>query len=107
MKIKRNRYIAGFLSLIIPGLGQIYRGKSKKGAIILAAAIIIGNLNILILPLISIANPFLPPACDNLRAVWAYWIPRIAHDVLSIWSIAFWLWAVIDAFLISTKKNKK
>jgi TM2 domain-containing membrane protein YozV len=106
MRIKRNRYIAGFLSLIVPGLGQIYRGKSKKGAIILTAAIIIGNLNIIILPLISIANPVLPPVCDNLRAVWAYWIPRVAHDIFALWSIVFWLWAVVDAILIPTKKIK-
>jgi TM2 domain-containing membrane protein YozV len=107
MKIKRNRYIAGFLSLIIPGLGQIYRGKSKKGAMILAAAIIIANLNILILPLISLANPVIPPDCGDARAVWAYWIPRIGHDIFALWSIVFWLWAVVDAFLIPTKKNKK
>ncbi len=107
MKIKRNPIIAGLLSLIIPGLGQIYRGKNKKGAIILVAAIIIGNLNIIILPLISIANPVVPPLCNDLRAVWAYWIPRIAHDILSIWSIAFWIWAIVDAILIPSKKKKK
>lgn len=105
MKIKRKSVIAGLLSLVVPGLGQIYRGRANKGALILAAAIIIGNLNILILPLISLANPVIPAASNDLRGVWAYWIPRIVHDVMSFWSIAFWVWAVIDAFNIS-KKNK-
>lgn len=95
MKMKRKQIIAGILSLIIPGLGQIYRGESTKGGFILAAAIVIGNLNIIILPLISMANPIIPPT--DPRALWAYWIPRIMHDVLSFWSIAFWLWAIADA----------
>ena len=84
------------LSLLAPGLGQMYARQSTRGAAILAAAIIIGNLNILILPLISLANPILPPM--EPRSIWAYWIPRIVHDVLSFWSVAFWLWAIIDAY---------
>lgn len=97
--MKRTAIIAGLLSLIIPGVGQIYRGERNKGALILAAAIIIGNLNILILPLISMANPVVPPTVPETRALWAYWIPRIVHDVLSFWSIAFWIWAVGDAIV--------
>jgi hypothetical protein len=93
----RSRLAAGFLSLVVPGLGQIYRGDSKRGVIILVAAIVIGNLNIIILPLIAIANPVAPPVADASRAVWAYWIPRIVHDVLSFWSLVFWGWAVVDA----------
>jgi TM2 domain-containing membrane protein YozV len=104
--MKRNPIIAGILSLVIPGLGQIYRGESNKGAIILAAAIVIGNLNIIILPLISMANPVVPPSGTDIRALWAYWIPRLGHDIISIWSIAFWLWAVIDALIIP-RKNKE
>ena len=103
--MKRNPIIAGFLSLVIPGMGQIYRGDGNKGALILAAAIVIGNLNIIILPLISMANPVVPPALTEARALWAYWIPRIVHDVLSFWSIAFWLWAVIDA-IVTTVTDK-
>ena len=101
-KVKKNPIIAGILSIVVPGLGQIYKGEKNKGALILAAAIIIGNLNIIILPLISMANPVIPP--DGSRAVWAYWIPRIVHDVLSFWSIAFWIWAAGDAFIYPKKK---
>ncbi len=107
MKMKRKQIIAGILSLVIPGLGQIYRGESNKGALILAAAIVIGNLNIIILPLISIANPIIPPTGSDTKALWAYWIPRAFHDVLSFWSIVFWLWAAMDAFVLPNKGKEE
>lgn len=104
--MKRNPFIAGLLSLIIPGLGQIYGGKGNKGAAIIFAAIVIANLNIIILPLIALANPNLPVHSGDVNAVWKYWIPRIAHDVASLWSIVFWIWAVIDAYNITRKLKR-
>jgi len=101
--MKRSPFIAGFLSLLIPGLGQIYRGQGNRGAIILFAAIVIANLNIIILPLISMANSVTPPSINDPKALWAYWIPRVVHDVASLWSIIFWFWAVIDAYTIKKK----
>jgi len=89
--MRKNRFLASLLSFLVPGLGQIYCGKGKKGAFILAAAIIIGNLNIVFIPLFLLAKP--DPAL-----AWAYWIPRLGHDLMSLWSIVFWLWAVVDAF---------
>jgi TM2 domain-containing membrane protein YozV len=102
---RRKQIISGILSLIIPGLGQIYSGKNRRGATILVAAIIIANLNIIILPLIAMANPDLPIPGDDPNAVWKYWIPRIVHDIASIWSIVFWVWAVVDAYK-GAKKDK-
>ena len=103
--MRRKPIIAGILSLLIPGLGQIYGGEGTKGAAIIAAAIVIGNLNIIPLPLISMANPGTPTETQKARAIWAYWIPRVMHDVISLWSIAFWIWAVGDAVSIA-HKNK-
>jgi len=105
MIVKRNPFIAGLLSLIVPGLGQIYGGEGNKGAAIIAAAIVIGNLNIIILPLISLANPVISTGASDGRTLWAYWIPRVAHDVISVWSIAFWIWAIVDAISIVQKKS--
>jgi TM2 domain-containing membrane protein YozV len=103
--MKRRPLIAGILSLLVPGLGQVYRGESHKGAAIMAVAIVIGSLNIIILPLISMANPVTPPPGTwEARAIWAYWIPRIGHEVLSLWSVAFWLWAIFDAVSIARKR---
>jgi TM2 domain-containing membrane protein YozV len=78
--------------LLVPGLGQIYCGKGSKGAAILAAAIVIGNPNVIVSLVFIAASP------DPERA-WAYWVPRIGHDVMSVWSLVFWIWAVGDAYL--------
>jgi TM2 domain-containing membrane protein YozV len=102
--MKRNPFIAGFLSLLVPGLGQIYTGKGNKGGAIIAAAILIGNLNIIILPLIAMANPTIPTDVPTPVTLWAYWIPRIVHDVMSFWSITFWLWAIVDAISLTRKE---
>jgi hypothetical protein len=104
--MRHKPFLAGILSLVVPGLGQIYGGETNKGAAIIAAAIVIGNLNIIILPLISMANPVLPLVTPDARALWAYWIPRIGHDVLSFWSIAFWIWAVWDAVSVTGRISK-
>ena len=97
--MKRNRFIAGLLSLLVPGLGQIYGGRGARGAAILAGAIIIGNLNLVFLLLFAIVEA-------EPGSVWAYWIPRIGHDLLSVWSIVFWIWAVVDAYLYVRKQGE-
>ena len=94
--MKRNSVVSGIFSLLIPGLGQIYCRKSTKGAAILAAAIIIGNMNIIFLPAFLAANP-------DPEIIWVYWIPRIGHDVMSLWSIVFWFWAVGDAYFLAKR----
>ena len=65
--MKRNPIIAGILSLIVPGLGQIYTGANNKGGAMIFGAIVIANLNILILPLISVANPSIPIGAPDSR----------------------------------------
>lgn len=102
--MSNNPFIAGILSLLVPGLGQMYAGESYKGVAILVAAIVIANLNIIILPLIALANPALPQGSPERRKVWAYWIPRVVHDVASFWSIVFWVWAVVDAVVLTLRK---
>ena len=102
--MSQNPFIAGILSLLCPGLGQIYAGECNKGAAIIAAAIVIANLNIIVLPLISMANPVISKETSDPRKLWSYWIPRIVHDVASFWSIVFWVWAVVDAIFITQGK---
>ena len=101
--MRRNPVIAGALSLFVPGLGQIYGGKNNKGAAVIVAAVVIGSLNIIVLPLISLANPVIPEGVHDARAMWAYWIPRVFHDVIALWSVAFWVWAVVDAIVLVKK----
>ncbi|MGD8815298.1 MAG: hypothetical protein PVI78_12570 [Anaerolineales bacterium] len=96
--MRRNSILAGLLSLVIPGLGQIYAGRGRKGALILFGAIVIGNLNLILFVSILTANP--EPGIP-----WATWIPRIGHDVLSLWSIVFWIWVVVDAYRTASRQS--
>ena len=105
--MRRSSWIAGILSLVAPGLGQIYAGEGNRGAMVLVGAIIVANLNVVILPLIAMANPTISSVTPAARSVWAYWIPRVVHDVASFWSIAFWVWAVVDAVIVTRKKGQR
>lgn len=102
--MNHNPFIAGLLSLLVPGLGQIYAGEGNIGAAIIVAAIIVANLNIIVLPLISMANPVIPKGTSDPRKVWSYWIPRVVHDIASFWSIVFWIWAIVDAVSMTLRK---
>jgi len=102
--MQNNPIIAGILSLLVPGLGQIYGGENIKGAAIIVAAIVIANLNIIVLPLISMANPVTSQGTSDPRKLWSYWIPRVVHDVASFWSIVFWIWAIVDAIITTRGK---
>jgi hypothetical protein len=99
--LKLKPVIAGILSMLVPGLGQVYAGESKKGGAIIGTAIVVGSLNIIILPLIAIANPVIPTSPPDSQTIWIYWIPRVVHDMLSLWSIIFWCWAIYDAVLVA------
>ena len=97
--------VAGLHSPVVPGLGQIYAGETNKGAAAIFAAIVIANLNIIILPLIALVEPISPVGPEDPRTLWSDWIPRIGHGVASLWSIAFWLWAVVDAVLVARRRR--
>jgi TM2 domain-containing membrane protein YozV len=87
----RNHFLASVLSLLVPGLGQIYAGKGQRGAAILLAVIAIGNLNAIWLSLYSTNS-------TGSRAFWAYTLPRILHDWFAVYGVIFWIWQVVDAF---------
>lgn len=95
--MRRSPIVAGFLSLLVPGLGQMSSGQGNKGAAILVAAIVIGNLNLVFVPAFVAADP--DPA-----VAWAYWLPRVGHDVMSLWSLVFWVWAAVDAYRHARKR---
>ena len=46
-KGKGKPVLATVLSLLVPGLGQIYAGKQERGATILVAGIIVGTLDLI------------------------------------------------------------
>jgi TM2 domain-containing membrane protein YozV len=89
--LRPNPYLASLLSLFVPGLGQIYAGRGERGARILFAAIVIGNLNVIWLSIHGLVPP-------GQGAFWASGLPRILHDVFAAWAVVFWAWAVWDAY---------
>lgn len=94
MKNKRNPFLAALLSIPVPGLGQIYAGKGKRGAAILIATIIVGNLNAIWLSLHAAADP-------GLIAFWAHTLPRILHDLFAAYGVIFLIWQVADAYQLA------
>ena len=83
----RTPTVAGILSLIVPGLGQIYAGRGDRGAAILVAAMIVGTLALI---------------WQTLYAVYAknligYEYP-FYRTSLVVYAIVFWAWQVVDAY---------
>jgi len=95
---ERNGYLAVILSLIIPGMGQIYGRDSKRGAAILIAVIVVGNLNAIFLPVFVFAHP-------DASIFWAHWLPRIIHDIMAFYGITFWIWQTADAWYVCKKSG--
>jgi len=82
-KTKRDAPVAAVLSILVPGLGQIYAGKQERGAAILVAGIIVGTLALIWQTLFISAGS---------RTFFPY---RIA---LTIYTLIFWAWQVFDAY---------
>ena len=96
--MKRNPYIAGMLSLLFPGLGQVYTGKRAIGAAFMLAFIIIGNLNALWLSVYAGAQTDLSFYSDTL--------PRSLHDIFAFYGIIFWIWTVVDAYRLARRNRE-
>lgn len=91
MKKRRNPYLAGLLSIPVPGLGQIYAGKGDRGAAILTVTIIVGNLNAIWLSLYASSD-------TGSDIFWANALPRILHDLFAAYGVIFLIWQVVDAY---------
>jgi TM2 domain-containing membrane protein YozV len=90
--MSRRPLLAGILSLLVPGLGQIFAGQGGRGASILFAVIVIGNLNAIWLSLYGLTSP-------GPDALWTYTLPRILDDLFAAYFVVFYIWQVLDAFL--------
>jgi hypothetical protein len=95
----RNPYLAGLLSLLVPGLGQIYAGKGARGAAILLAVILVGNLNAIWLSLYALTTP-------DPDVFWASALPKILHRIFAVYSLIFWLWQVLDAYQQTKERHE-
>jgi TM2 domain-containing membrane protein YozV len=96
--MSRSALLASVLSLLVPGLGQIYAREGGRGAAILLAAIIIGNLNAIWLSLYGLTSP-------GPNALWTYQLPRILHDLFAAYSVVFYIWQSADAYQQAKSKR--
>ena len=94
--MKRSAVIAGLLSFFIPGLGQIYARKSKRGAAILIAATVVGNLNAIWLSVYASSTAVPQEFITHM-------FPRLLHDIFAVYGIIFWIWQTVDACLLAKK----
>lgn len=82
-KGKGKPVLAAVLSLLVPGLGQIYAGKQERGAAILVAGIIVGTLALIWQTLFLAARGG------------AFWWYRVS---LTVYALIFWIWQASDAY---------
>jgi len=82
-----DRAIAGALSLLVPGLGQMYTGREERGAAILVSVIVIGTLAL-------IWQTLYANYASNLTG-YEYPFYRVT---LVIYTVVFWIWQVSDAY---------
>ena len=91
--MKRRPWLAALLSVLFPGLGQVYAGKRKLGAALMLGFIVVGNLNAIWLSVYAGAETDLSFYSDTL--------PRVLHDVFAFYAIGFWIWTVVDAYRLA------
>jgi signal peptidase I len=79
--VRRNPWLAGLLSLLALGLGQIYNGQWKKGA-----ALLLGW-----------------QVCVNLFFFSRFWVHFAGLTAMFLFAGLFWLWVVFDAVRFARK----
>ncbi len=89
--MSRKPILSALLSLLVPGLGQMYCGKSLRGAGILIVVIVVGNLNAIWLSLHAMA-------LSAPTAFWSHTLPRFLHDLFGAYGVIFLIWQVVDAY---------
>ena len=89
-KRSRSPVTAGILSLLVPGLGQMYVGRGDRGAAILVAGIVIGTLAL-------IWQTLYAAYASNLMA-YPYPLYRIS---LVVYAAVFWIWQIVDAYRLA------
>ena len=91
--MKRRPWLAALLSVLFPGLGQIYAGRRGLGGALMLGFIVIGNLNAIWLSVYAGAETDLSFYSDIL--------PRVLHDVFAFYGVVFWVWTAIDAYRLA------
>jgi len=96
--MKHSPWLACLLSVLFPGLGQVYIGKRALGAAFMLAFIVIGILNAIWLSIYAGAQTDL--------SFFGHTFPRLLHDVFAFYGVVFWGWQVFDAYRIARQKKE-
>ena len=96
----RKPLVAGVLSTLVPGLGQIYTGEEDRGALILISTVIVGNLNTIFLAIFGQSKN------EEGEPAWSSTLPRVLHDLFAAYGAIFWVWQVVDACRKTEASNR-
>lgn len=88
----KDTALALILSLIIPGIGQVYCGKVARGITILI-------VSILLVPILYLGYAILFVETESDTAL------LIGLLVAGIASLAFWIWNIVDAYNTAKEYN--
>ena len=92
--MRLNGIVAGLLSLVVPGLGQVYVGREARGAAVFVAVLVVGNLDVLWLSLQATVG-------EAAESFFGGILPRRLHDLFAAYGVIFWLWQVTDAYRLA------
>ena len=98
--MKRRAWLAALLSILFPGLGQVYAGKRALGAAFMLAFIIIGNLNAVWLSIYAASS-------TTAVTFYGHTLPRILHDVFAFYGLVFWIWQAVDAYRFARQRSSE
>jgi TM2 domain-containing membrane protein YozV len=86
----KNAALAAILSLILPGLGQIYNGQIGRGITFIIIIVILG------------AIPFILTIFFGFLIIFLFWL---IFPIIWIISFAFWMYNIYDAYKTANKIN--
>ena len=91
--MKKNPIRASVLSALVPGLGQMSAGQGVRGASILIAVIVVGNLNAIWLSIFALST-----GMTDSHDFWSSILPRVLHDLFAMYGVMFFVWQIVDAY---------
>ena len=96
-KMKKSPWLACLLSVLFPGLGQVYIGKRALGAAFMLAFIIIGCLNAIWLSVYA--------GTPTDLSFFGHTFPRLLHDIFAVYGVIFWVWQAIDVYRLAKQRQ--
>jgi hypothetical protein len=91
--MKKSPRLACLLSVLFPGLGQVYIGKIALGAAFMLAFIVIGIFNAIWLSIYA--------GTQTDLSFFSHTFPRLLHDIFAFYGIIFWIWQAVDVYRLA------